>query len=146
MYCKHCGKEIDDDSTFCKHCGGKLNPQPQENVNSNVILKTNEESPIKIEFSKKNQSKKTFKVDKTLIADGFIAVFKELYKLMLIAIIVMIASIVIQRLAGVLGLTAMEPGTDFGAIVFSIIAFVILGRYFKMLCKWINQNKSNNVH
>ena len=21
MYCKHCGKEIDDNSTFCKHCG-----------------------------------------------------------------------------------------------------------------------------
>ena len=21
MYCKHCGKEIDDNSSFCKHCG-----------------------------------------------------------------------------------------------------------------------------
>lgn len=21
MYCKHCGKEIDENSTFCKHCG-----------------------------------------------------------------------------------------------------------------------------
>jgi len=21
MYCKHCGKEISDDSTFCKYCG-----------------------------------------------------------------------------------------------------------------------------
>ena len=21
MYCKHCGKEIDDNSTFCKYCG-----------------------------------------------------------------------------------------------------------------------------
>ena len=21
MYCKHCGREIDDNSTFCKHCG-----------------------------------------------------------------------------------------------------------------------------
>ena len=21
MYCKHCGKEIDNDSSFCKHCG-----------------------------------------------------------------------------------------------------------------------------
>ena len=25
MYCKHCGKEIDDNSTFCKHCGKPLN-------------------------------------------------------------------------------------------------------------------------
>jgi len=24
MYCKHCGKEIADDSKFCQHCGGKL--------------------------------------------------------------------------------------------------------------------------
>ena len=23
MYCKHCGKEISDDSTFCQYCGGK---------------------------------------------------------------------------------------------------------------------------
>lgn len=21
MYCKHCGKEIDDNSIYCKHCG-----------------------------------------------------------------------------------------------------------------------------
>jgi predicted neutral ceramidase superfamily lipid hydrolase len=25
MYCKHCGKEIDDDSKFCKECGKPLN-------------------------------------------------------------------------------------------------------------------------
>ena len=23
MYCKHCGREIADDSKFCQHCGGK---------------------------------------------------------------------------------------------------------------------------
>ena len=23
MYCKHCGKEIADDSKFCQHCGGE---------------------------------------------------------------------------------------------------------------------------
>lgn len=23
MYCKHCGKEISDDSKFCQYCGGK---------------------------------------------------------------------------------------------------------------------------
>ena len=26
MYCKHCGREIDDDSSFCKYCG-----KPQDN-------------------------------------------------------------------------------------------------------------------
>ena len=24
MYCKHCGKEIADDSTFCQHCGKQI--------------------------------------------------------------------------------------------------------------------------
>lgn len=24
MYCKHCGKQIDDNSTFCNHCGKQL--------------------------------------------------------------------------------------------------------------------------
>jgi len=24
MYCKHCGKQIADDSRFCQHCGGKI--------------------------------------------------------------------------------------------------------------------------
>lgn len=24
MYCKHCGKQIADDSSFCQYCGGKL--------------------------------------------------------------------------------------------------------------------------
>ena len=24
MYCKHCGKEIEDNSLFCKYCGGNL--------------------------------------------------------------------------------------------------------------------------
>ena len=31
MYCKHCGKEIADDSKFCQHCGGK---QTEESVSS----------------------------------------------------------------------------------------------------------------
>ena len=25
MYCKHCGKQISDDSTFCQYCGGQQN-------------------------------------------------------------------------------------------------------------------------
>lgn len=28
MYCKHCGKEIDDTSTFCQHCGKKIEEEP----------------------------------------------------------------------------------------------------------------------
>ena len=35
MYCKHCGKEIADDSKFCQHCGGKQEdgfPSPANNA------------------------------------------------------------------------------------------------------------------
>ena len=28
MYCKHCGKEIADNSVFCKYCGGKTDDAP----------------------------------------------------------------------------------------------------------------------
>jgi hypothetical protein len=34
MYCKHCGREIDDNSSFCKFCG-----KPQDNSNKSLINK-----------------------------------------------------------------------------------------------------------
>lgn len=34
MYCKHCGKEIDDNSTFCKHCG-----KSQGNTQKGIVSK-----------------------------------------------------------------------------------------------------------
>ena len=34
MYCKHCGKEIDDKSTFCKHCG-----KSQGNIQKGIASK-----------------------------------------------------------------------------------------------------------
>ena len=34
MYCKHCGKEIDDNSTFCKHCG-----KTQGNTQKGILSK-----------------------------------------------------------------------------------------------------------
>lgn len=49
MYCKHCGKEIDDDSKFCNHCG---KPQNDRNVSSKGFLskKTIKELAITIFF------------------------------------------------------------------------------------------------
>ena len=34
MYCKHCGKEIAEDSKFCKHCG-----EPQRSDQQSVTIK-----------------------------------------------------------------------------------------------------------
>ena len=36
MYCKHCGKEIDDNSTFCKHCG-KSQGNTQKGITSKPV-------------------------------------------------------------------------------------------------------------
>lgn len=61
MYCKHCGKEIADDSKFCQHCGGN-----QETVNSTSKVdseksaETKKESKvIEIPTIKTNFSEKT---------------------------------------------------------------------------------------
>ena len=34
MYCKHCGREIDDNSSYCKYCG-----KPQDNTNNTLTNK-----------------------------------------------------------------------------------------------------------
>lgn len=44
MYCKHCGKEIDDSATFCQHCGGSVSaqevarPAPTKNKKTPLII------------------------------------------------------------------------------------------------------------
>lgn len=38
MFCKHCGKEIMDDSAFCTYCGG--------NVKENTVPEKDESSPV----------------------------------------------------------------------------------------------------
>ena len=50
MYCKHCGKPIDDDSTFCRHCG-------KQQVGDKSSTIENEPKPESKE-SKKVQPKK----------------------------------------------------------------------------------------
>lgn len=42
MYCKHCGNQIDDNSTYCKFCGGNLGIQTSDAVSTTVDdLETN---------------------------------------------------------------------------------------------------------
>lgn len=72
MYCKHCGKQIADDSTFCQYCGGKLDVQTdnkeqsqiEEPVDANVetetpaqevTITTKETQPVQVEVSKKTK-------------------------------------------------------------------------------------------
>ena len=61
MYCKHCGKEIADDSKFCQHCGGSQSTEiPIPKANSEQKTETKKESKvIEIPTIKTNFSERT---------------------------------------------------------------------------------------
>lgn len=40
MYCKYCGKQIDDDSTFCKYCGKSLEDSTNSSQNPTKSIKS----------------------------------------------------------------------------------------------------------
>lgn len=47
MYCKHCGKEIADDSKFCQHCGGSQEiERATPKVDSETKTETKKESKV----------------------------------------------------------------------------------------------------
>lgn len=61
MYCKHCGKEIADDSKFCQHCGEKLDTTssapkivPKPKSNEGIVITKDEESSV-FKFFAKNK-------------------------------------------------------------------------------------------
>lgn len=39
MYCRHCGKEISDDSSFCQYCGGQIS-ESQERTQKISVLRS----------------------------------------------------------------------------------------------------------
>ena len=41
MYCKHCGKLIDDDSNFCSKCGRKVAPYSEPTIGQRTYSKSN---------------------------------------------------------------------------------------------------------
>lgn len=61
MYCKHCGKEIADDSKFCQHCGGSQSTEiPIPKVDSEQKTETKKVSKvIEIPTIKTNFSERT---------------------------------------------------------------------------------------
>lgn len=61
MFCKHCGKEIADDSKYCQHCGGSQETEkPTPKVDSETKTETRKESKvIEIPTIKTNFSDKT---------------------------------------------------------------------------------------
>lgn len=38
MFCKHCGKEIEDESSFCKYCGKPVSGSKKESTNKSAWI------------------------------------------------------------------------------------------------------------
>ena len=51
MFCKYCGKQIDDDSSFCIHCGKNLTDSNQKQENKRPDLSRKEASEEKEDSS-----------------------------------------------------------------------------------------------
>lgn len=123
MYCKHCGREIDDNSSYCKYCGKSQDLQNQ--VDNSINLRGR--LPIKI--------------NKTAIADGIIAVFKEVLILLLlsVSVFVLFSLFVYFVLNG-------DVGDDAAVGVLFLILTLIAIRYIIKLVKWVNKHKSKKYH
>ena len=69
MYCKECGKQIDDDSKFCSHCGTRLVTEIPKTVTfqtTNEINSYNKDKSVDTSSIKIKENQKEFsKYDKT---------------------------------------------------------------------------------
>ena len=66
MYCKHCGKQIDDNSSFCKYCGKQLKESKKiviEFNNPNISEKVKQSR----DFISKTYKSNTPKIKKIII-------------------------------------------------------------------------------
>lgn len=59
MYCKHCGKEIADDSKFCRHCGGMQDDSTTTNQRQETSDVENKENVVEIPTIRTNLSDTT---------------------------------------------------------------------------------------
>lgn len=59
MYCKHCGKQIADDSKFCQHCGGSQEDSTTLNQTQSTPEEKSDEKVVEIPTIKANFSDST---------------------------------------------------------------------------------------
>lgn len=86
MYCKHCGKEISDDSKFCNYCGSSLfsiSFMDGDNATS-VDPKKNESKEKPLEFTEANEADWVdyFYIAIKTIGGGIIVIFLLLLMMM----------------------------------------------------------------
>lgn len=67
MYCKYCGKVIDNDSTFCMYCGKSLSNNTNEEQISAKIKSNGKDKEIRPDGSKKDIEKLSRNIVKNLL-------------------------------------------------------------------------------
>lgn len=128
MYCKYCGKQIDDNSKFCKYCGKQLA----------------ESQRIIVEFKKPNIDK--IKINSSDIYSHFISFFKRSKK-EFIAIIVFLLSTFAALMFPFSAFFGLEEFVDISyelEFVMAIVCSMMFGAY--VTHKVFEDTKEMNEH
>ena len=95
MYCKHCGKQISDNSVFCQYCGNKLDSSEFESQNSDVMSATQEFGDKSTSSKMKNEDASNKRTN-SAIANEIVANLKMIGFAIILSIVYVIGFIVIR--------------------------------------------------
>ena len=81
MYCKNCGKQIDNDSRFCMHCGSRLTGSHDIIIKENEVYSSHaHSSPLISQVTpvKTHKYDESFKRDESLTTSGIVLLILSL--------------------------------------------------------------------
>ena len=123
MFCRSCGKEIDDDSEFCEYCGTKVNKETNDNDNTKVNTNPNINNDFLV------------KLPLILAMISIVlAIVEVLFTPMLMGYDSIIISALVAVIGGIIGIYLMEKlneplvaAIDFIAV--AMVIFMFIGRF-----------------
>lgn len=100
MFCKYCGKQIDDDSVFCSYCGTKQSvfDQPIVGVESNSANSESKTVNVNLSFGRPQSNKVV--VDKTKV-EKYDATYQKESDATAVGVIILIVSFIFLLFGGV---------------------------------------------
>ena len=129
MYCKHCGKIIDNNSTFCKYCGKKLEEKHKVNfVFTKPKIIRSIETYLKKQYEKYRLFFKLLKKDEMWI----------FYPLVAIIFIVWITVLTLAIMGGILSLLSIKDNDVplyYGIFIVVIITFFLFNWFVNFYIK-----------